>query len=401
VNRLYPLSFINVFRRKISSLVSAAALALTLFPARADVTFVNLYSFTNGPDGSIPQAGLSRGSSNDCFYGVSSEGGINSQNPNGGGVVFRINGEGALTPLYSFTNGLDGSNPFGEIVLGADGSFYGTTEDGLVDMSGSVEIFPGTIFKITPNGVLNVLYSFTNGGGAFPVAPLFQASDGCIYGTTAGFLSGAGTVFKITTNAAFTLLYTFTNGVDGSSPKGALAQGTDGNLYGAASSGGTNGFGSVFRITTNGVLTPLYSFINGIDGSDPYAGLTLGSDGNFYGTTLGDGKTNHGSIFKISPNGAMSVLYSFTNGMDGNAPYAGLVQGTDGNFYGATSQGGIGSGGVLFETTAKGVLTVLYSFTNGIDGSGPNILVQGTGGNFYGTTSFGGMANAGTIFRVK
>ncbi len=348
----------------------------------------------------MPEAGLTRGSDG-CFYGTTGYGGTNNEDPNAGGVVFKIDASGALTPLYSFTNGVDGSNPYAALTLGNDGNFYGTASDGVVDQpEGVVELLPGTIFKLTPSGGFNVLYSFTNGGGAFPIAPLLQVSNGDFYGTTAEYFTRTGTAFKITTNGAFTLLYSFTNGVDGSSPEGMFAQGNDGNLYGTASSGGTNGFGTVFRITTNGVLTPLYSFTNGLDGSNPYAGLTPGADGNFYGTTLGDSKTNYGSVFTIASNGTLSVLYSFTNGVDGSTPYAGLVQGSDGNFYGAASEGGRGGGGVVFKITSGGGLTPLYSFTNGIDGSGPNTLLQGSGGNFYGTTTFGGTANAGTVFRM-
>jgi uncharacterized repeat protein (TIGR03803 family) len=391
-------------RKGVISILSALALLpmLTASAVKGDVTFTSLYSFTNGPDGSYPAVGLTQGS-NGNFYGATEYGGTSHGDQSGGGVIFKMNANGGVTPLYSFTNGSDGSNPFAALTLGGDGNFYGTAFDGVVDEEfgdfWAVEVFPGTIFKLSPCGDFSVLYSFTNGGGAFPVAPLLQTSNGDLYGTTAGYALGSGTAFKITTNGVFTLLYSFTNGVDGSSPEGMFAQGNDGNLYGTASSGGTNGFGAVFRITTNGVLTPLYSFTNGIDGSDPSAGLKLGTDGNFYGTTAGDGKTNYGSMFTIASNGALSVLHSFTNGVDGGAPYPDLVLGSDGNFYGV-SGGGPGGNGVLFKITFGGVLTPLYSFTNGIDGSGPNTLLQGSGGNFYGTTTRGGTTNQGTVFRI-
>ena len=247
--------------------------------------------------------------------------------------MFKISPNGALTSLYSFTGGNDGADPDAGLVQGSDGNFYGTTYDG--GTNGGY----GTVFKISTNGALTSLYSFTGGNdGADPNAGLVQGSDGNFYGTTySGGTNDSGTVFKISTNGALTSLYSFTDGNDGAYPYAGLVQGSDGNFYGTTDGGGTNGgYGTVFKISTNGALTSLYSFTGGNDGAYPEAGLVQGSDGNFYGTTMRRYGYGHGTVFKISTNGALTSLYSFTGGNDGASPQAGLVQGSDGNFYGTT-----------------------------------------------------------------
>ena len=247
--------------------------------------------------------------------------------------MFQISFGGALTSLYSFTGGYDGANPQAELVQGGDGYFYGTTfgggQDGL-----------GTAFKISPGGALSTfsLWSLSGGNhGANPSAGLVQGSDGNFYGTASG--GGRytnGTVFQISTNGALSSLCSF-NVSDGDDPQAGLVQGSDGNFYGTASGGGQKGYGTVFKIDPNGALTGLYSFTGGNDGANPAGVLVQGSDGNFYGTASGGGRYTNGTVFQISTNGALSSLYSFTGGNDGAYPKAGLVQGSDGNFYGTTS----------------------------------------------------------------
>ncbi len=231
-----------------------------------------------------------------------------------------------------------------------------------------------------------------------------QGSDGNFYGTAVvGGANGAGTVFKITPGGTLITLYSF--GVsDGQSPYGGLVQGSDGNFYGTTEFGGANnGNGTVFKITPRGTLTSLYSFA-GSDGANPHAGLVQGSDGNFYGTTefggTGQCANRCGTVFKITPSGTLTTLYDFA-GSDGFKPQAGLVQGSDGNFYGTTTGGGANNGkGTVFKITPSGTLTTLYSFA-GSDGAFPQAgLVQGSDGNFYGTTAGGGANFAGTVFRL-
>ena len=346
-----------------------------------------------------------------------------------------------VSPAQTFStlvdfNGTDGANPsYVSLVQGTDGNLYGTTSGGGANSD-------GTVSKITPTGTLTTLYSFcsqTNcADGSIPEGGLVQGSDGNFYGTTnrggAGICTeGCGTIFKITPKGTLTTLHAFCPLAgfacpDGSYPEAALVQGTDGNFYGTTFTGGcvtqnrfecvVAGEGTVFKITPQGTLTHLYTFCSAsgcTDGAYPVAGLVQGTDGNFYGTTYQGGGLNSGTVFKITPAGALTTLYSFcsqTNCTDGSTPYGALVQGTDGNFYGTTSQGGthtcgdpfgdVFGCGTVFKITPAGTLTTLYNFcsqTNCTDGSGPSAgLVQATDGNFYGTASVSGDPNCGTMF---
>jgi uncharacterized repeat protein (TIGR03803 family) len=221
--------------------------------------------------------------------------------------------------------------------------------------------------------VLTILYSFTGSNdGGNPSARLLQGSDGYFYGTAQnGGTNNAGTVFKISAHGVLTNLYSFTGGNDGANPQAGLVQGGDGYFYGTSYDGGANSAGTVFKISTNGTLTNLYFFTGGNDGENPQAGLVQGSDGYFYGTTQNGGTNSDGTVFKITPDGILTTLYAFgsiTNGegwpQDGANPYAGLVKGSDGNFYGTTEYHGTNdyNNGTVFEIDTNGALTNLYSF---------------------------------------
>jgi uncharacterized repeat protein (TIGR03803 family) len=360
-----------------------------LFKITASGAETVMYSFNSGPEGQNPVGLIQAGDGN--FYGTTHFGG-----KGGNGTVFMIAPGGAESPLYSFAGGAaDGMFP-SSLVQGADGNFYGTTQQG-----GAKDA--GTVFRITPAGAETVLYSFAGGtDGSQPQAALIQGSDGNFYGTTSsGGASGQGAVFKITAGGVELVLHSFVGGTtDGGSPMAALIQGTDGNFYGTTSSGGTSGQGTVFKITAAGVETVLYAFAGGTaDGSSPHAALIEGADGNFYGSTSGGGTSSQGTVFKVGPTGVASVLYSFAGGTaDGGGPNAALIQGSDGNFYGTSANGGFDNQGTLFEVTPGGLETVLYYFSGGPDGRNPGGLIQGIDGIFYGTTTNGGSSNLGTVF---
>ena len=381
-------------KRKTTFILTALLVAPVL-ESRAAVVLTTLHSFHVTTNGAAPQAALVLGGDG-YFYGTTAAGGTNG----GYGTVFKISTNGALTSLHSFSGGTDGSQPEG-LVQGSDGNFYGATAPFFY--------VNGTVFKISANGALTTLHFFTGGSdGGHPNGGLVEGADGYFYGTTAGGGSNAGnngTVFKISATGALTTLYSFTGTNDGRGPNGGLVEGTDGYFYGTTGGGGTNGGnGTVFKISANGALTSLHSFTGGSDAATHQAALVLGGDGYFYGTTAGGGTNGgNGTVFKISTNGALTSLHSFSGGTDGSQP-EGLVQGSDGNFYGTTDSGGTSYGwGTVFKISATGALTTLYSFTGTNDGGGPVAgLAQGSDSYFYGTTEGGGTNGGnGTVFKIS
>ena len=362
----------------------------------ADVTNVSLacvsnfnllYSFAGGSgDSADPYHTLIQGSDGD-FYGTTNAGGTSND-----GTIFKISPSGTESLFYSFA-----SVPYSGLVQDSDGNIYGTTASGGTNGR-------GTVFKITPSGTESVLYSFP-AGSSDPYTGLIQGSDGNFYGTTgAGGTTDDGTVFKITPSGTETALHAFAkSGTDGQTPYAGLIQGSDGNLYGTTYFGGANGLGTVFKVTPSGTETVLYSFAGGNDGEHPYAGVVQGSDGNFYGTTYQGGASGFGTVFKLTPSGIETVLYSFAGGSsDGAYPEAGVIQGSDGNFYGSTLQGGVSGLGLVFKLTSSGTETILHAFAGASDGANPTAnLVQGSDGNLYGSTSAGGSSGDGTFFKVR
>jgi len=396
--------------------------AVTAIASPAQVSFNSLFSF-DGPDGADPFLMSFQGFDGN-YYGTTNAGGAYSY-----GSVFSITPDGVETPLYSFCsqkNCADGAQPQGGLVQATDGNYYGTTYAG----GGASDA--GTIFQITTGGALTTLYSFCSqsncSDGANPLAGLIQALDGNFYGTTsAGGTNGAGTVFELSLgeNGTWTetVLHSFCyQGYpcnDGINPYAGVVQGTDGNFYGTTSTGGLSQGGTVFQLIPGGTLNTLYSFCsqgggNCTDGDFPTAALVQSAiDGNFYGTAYDGGANGYGTVFQITPAGALHTLYSFCSHggdacSDGAFPSAGLIQATDSNFYGTTYYGGgtYGDNGTAFEITSTGKLTTLYTFCSQggggcTDGAEPlGGLFQDTSGIFYGTTSIGGTYNSGTVFSI-
>jgi uncharacterized repeat protein (TIGR03803 family) len=309
------------------------------------------------------------------------------------GAVFKITPSGTLTLVHSF-GGTDGSEPFSGLTLGTDGNFYGTTYTG-----GSYCC--GTIFKMTPSGALKTLYSYPgNGDGNSPYGPPVQGTDGNWYGTmSSGGANGQGTVYKLTPAGVLTTLYSF-DSTHGAQPRAPLVQGTDGNFYGTTLYGGPDEDGVIFKITPAGKLTVLYNF-DDAHGRLPVSPVVQGTDGNFYGTTLDGGSTESGVVFRISPAGKFAVLHTMNGTTEGAAPAAGLVQGTDGNFYGANSQVGKASSGcpsgcgTIFKITPKGKFPfeVVYNFDLTTGSTPYDSPFQHTNGIVYGDANSGGTGN--------
>ena len=313
-------------------------------------------------------------------------------------------GAQTVTILRSFgSSPTDAQNPQAGLVQGSDGNFYGTTS------YGGTNDYYGTVFRISPSDSYTSLYSFGSSptDGQNPQAGLVQGSDGNFYGTTLyGGTNGNGTIFRISPSGSYTTLYFFAGyPIDGSYPQAGLVQGSDGNFYGTTLNGGTNGDGTVFQINPAGTYTNLYTFGSSpTDGQNPQAGLVQGNDGNFYGTTYAGGTDNGGTVFRINPSGTYTTVYRFgSSPTDGLYPEAGLVQGSDGNFYGTTLNGGTNGYGTVFRIDTNGSETIFYFFgSSPTDAQNPQAgLVQGSDGNLYGTTLYGGTNSNGTIFRIS
>jgi uncharacterized repeat protein (TIGR03803 family) len=324
------------------------------------------------------------------LYGTTQNGGVSDL-----GAAFKITPDGVMTALYSFDD-LHGKFPTGGLVLGTDGNLYGTASKG-----GTLGF--GTIFKLTPSGTLTVLYNFTGGNdGANPQAAPVLAADGNFYGTTfyGGTFDG-GVAYKITGSGNYTTLHSFSYVIDGDNLTAPLVQGNDGNFYGTASAGGNGGGGGdVFRLSPSGAVKVLYTF-DGTHGVTPFAGLVQASDNNFYGVAVAGGTFSNGVLYKVTPNGSFTVLHNMDGSQgDGSAPIGGLLQGTDGNLYGSCSIGGNTPDGTLFKATTKGAFSVPYVLDH-VSGSLPySTLTQHTNGPFYGETHRGGSFDLGTVYNL-
>lgn len=368
--------------------VASTGAVLTVTSVTAPgVTISNLYSFTGGADGSNPN-GLMQ-DTNGYFYGTTQNGGLNP-----GGTIFQMPANGGLTTLAA----LDGSDSGGffstaALIQGLDGFLYGTTQDGGINGV-------GTIFKTSTNGILTTVYSFDGGDGAFPNAPLIVSTDGNMYGTTSsGGVLGDGEIFRLTPTGALTQIGTF-DYTNGFSPN-KLLEGTDGSFYGTAFGGGNNGDGVIFNLSNDGELTTPFAFAFFSGGYLPLAGLAQDAGGAFFGTTFEGGSFGAGTVFEMSPTGAVTTIYSFTGGNDGGHPSADLIQGGDGNFYGTTSQGGAYNAGTVFRLEPNGNIITLATF-DGYNGANPQApLVWGADENLYGATQNGGATGNGAIFRVN
>ncbi len=343
-------------------------------------------------------------------------------------LAARAQGAATFTSFTAFPGLVQGAAvaPYftANLTLGADGNFYGTRSLGGTHSD-------GTIFEETPSGTLTTVYNFANGSdGKYPFGQLVQAGSGLFYGVT------STTVFSVTASGTLTTLHTFASSTEGSMPAGGLVLGGDGNLYGTTSTGGANNAGTIFEVTPAGALTVLYSFtalaasgsstdgFANVDGAYPNSPITIGTDGNFYGTTFRGGANDFGTVYKLSA-GTLTTLNSFDAGTDGAqsdgsnsgttvTPIGPLVQASNGSLYGTAEVGGNGTG-VVYNITTTGTLTPIYQFDptpfssggssssstvndNGADPVGG--LIIGSDGALYGSTEFGGTNGDGLLFRL-
>lgn len=404
---------------KLIGLTVALALFFAIAPraeAQGAIYHTQLWALTPGDDlrfnttGSAPSGELVQ-LSDGMFYAVAGEGGAN----NSGAILAFKKGDAQPTAIYSFSAATgpqdasinsDGVGPEGGLVLANDGFLYGTTHTG--------GLGNGTIFRVSTSGVLTSLHTFTatvangvNTDGSTPRAKLVQAPDGSLYGTTVlGGAAAEGVVFRISPSGVFSIVYAFPavdpNGFNasGTQPSAPLIVASDGNLYGVAEHGGTNGLGTVFAITPSGQFSVLHTFSAGpassnFDGGLPTASLMQARDGNLYGTTSAYGALGYGTIFRLTLQGVFTTLYSFegivqgaTNPFDGTNPSGPLVEGVDGTLYGTAAQGGGAGYGTVFGISPSGAYSLLYSFgSSPISGAGPSGgLIFGADGNLYGLT---------------
>ncbi|MFZ0793099.1 MAG: choice-of-anchor tandem repeat GloVer-containing protein [Candidatus Korobacteraceae bacterium] len=381
--------------------------AMCASSAVAATQYKVLYNFVYGADGFGPEATLVFDSSGN-LYGTTVAGGTGCLRP-GCGVVFELspglNGSWGESPIYSF-NGSAGSSSYTPVVFDSHGNLYGSTESGGSDSE-------GTVFELTPGSggawTEIVLNSFTGGvGGDQPLSGITLDTSGHLYGTaSAGGLNGGGIAFRMGGGGLpvqASVLHSFGGGTDGGQPSGSLASDGSGNLYGTTWAGGAFKLGCVFELVRDPLSgdwteTVLLSF-NGSDGANPYGGVIIDAAGNLYGTTYAGGSDGVGTVFKLSAssggNWSESVLHSFATGNgDGGNPYSGVTFDPQGNLYGATNSGGSGGYGTVFRLTpvpaGPWIETILYGFTGRLDGGWPvGGVVLDSAGNIYGTTCMGG-----------
>ena len=393
------------------AVLAAAALAAPLFTStgRAQTFPVfGVYSLPGGPRGANPRGAFVQ-ARDGSFYATTYAGGANNT-----GTVFRYAADySRFIPLHEFSafgtanNNADGGRPSAALTEGPDGALYGTTAEG--GTAGD-----GTIFRVTPDGQFTTLFSFDNNGartGRNVVNPLLLGSDGSFYGTAyTGGTAGFGTVFRFTPGASFGVIANLAPGT-GANPLGALVEGADGSLYGTTSASAANNAGTVFKVAKNGAgFTVLHVFgatdstTNTADGSRPYAGLALGPDGALYGTTNEGGTGGYGTVFRVTTDGGrFSVLHNFQL-RDGNGryPQAALIYSRNGTFYGTTSTGGTNGRGTVYRVAPDGQFATVANLDGGY--SGDNVVanvIRTREGQLLGLTQAGGDTNQGVIFQVS
>ena len=380
----------------LAALVLGCALA-TASQAEAK-KFTSLHVFEGTPDGSFPSGPLVEDAAGNLYGTTTSGGGDN-------GTVFKVDKTGHESILFSF-HGSDGGFPSSGLILDAAGNLYGTADEG----PGA-----GVLFRVDKNGNEQVIHAFTGGfdsDAAVPSGGVIMDQAGNFYGVTLegglGGFPGFGTVYRIDSTGKFTVLYQFKGEEDGANPEGPLVRDANGNLYGVAPAVNSEGAiqGTAFKLSPNGTLTVLHTFTGGADGSGPQGGLLLDGTGNLFGSASAGGDSGNGTVFEITNSGTFKRLYSFTGKADGRTPNGGLVQDPDGNLYGTTQLGPRKFFlGTAFKLSPEGSLTVLHSFKGLEDGALPlSGLIRDSAGNLYGTAFKNFLiqqVQGGSVFKIQ
>lgn len=385
-----------------------AAVHASAAPALNPLTLHSFCAQSGCPDGNFVE-GLIRGPDR-AYYGVTTWGGITGSvwpyTPDGAGVVYRIDAAtGHFSVLHQFDPALEGNAPGSRLTLGSDGNLYGTLAGG-----GPGDL--GCVFRLSLAGGLTLLHVFASGDGANPVNPPVQDSQGNWYGTTMyGGVDDDGTIYELTHDGIFKVLHDFTSGdsaIEGYGPVAGLVLARDGNLYGTTIGGGSDNGGTLYRITPGGRLTTLHEFAKtDADGINPEATLVTGPDGALYGTTdsiwSGDQYHGAGTVFRMTLTGRFFTLHSF---FESAPPYAvgvttALTPMPDGYLYGVRMDDGAAGVGTIVRISPSGDYAEVRTFTGqGNGGTYPQAaLLRGFDNALYGTTLSGGKYGEGTVFR--
>lgn len=352
----------------------------------AGSAYTLLHTFTGAlNDGGEPIAQVTLGGSGNIF-GDTLMGGANSE-----GTIFELAADGTESLLHSFGGAGDGIQPEGAVIFDANGNMYGTTSKG--GASGN-----GTIWEVAANGTYSLLHSFASSEASLVTGRLAADGQGNLYSAAEqGGANGDGSVFEYSAGGRLIVLHSF-DGADGQNPEFSLVMDKSGNLYGVTGAGGTSNAGTVFKITSSGKFTSLYSFTGGSDGDMPYGGLAIDKKGNLYGSTLAGGSDNNGTVFKVSPDGALTTLYRFTDGAAGSAPEGDILL-VGKTLYGMARNAGADNDGGVYEVTLAGKEKLLLAF-NKKKGYGYSGGVVASGNTLYGTAPLGGASRNGTLFTL-
>jgi uncharacterized repeat protein (TIGR03803 family) len=405
------------------SLSILLSLTVVLKQSSEAQAFTVLHTFTGGEDGGVPYSGVTMDAGGNLYGTAASDG------DRGRGVVFKLtdkSGGWIFTPLYSFAQHNDGAEPWAGVIIGSDGTLYGTTQFG-------GKYGWGTVFKIRPSAHASpntfapwtetLLFQFLGGldGRTPATGDLVSDQSGNLFGTTSQggyplggcFGYGCGIVYELTPSShgvwTENVLYSFTGGSDGGNLWSGVVFDNAGNLYGTAQNFGTY-YGTVYQLSPKGSAwreNTLYIFQGGADGSNPIGGLILDGQGNLYGTTIYGGEFGCGTVFKLSPSDGgwtETVIYAFSCSGNGYGPWSGLVMDATGSLYGTTNDDGAYGLGSVFKLTPSsgGVWTYvdLHDF-NGGDGANPlGGVTLDAKGNLYGTTSAGGAYGLGVVWEI-